>query len=249
MYVANLPHDRVRQLSNLQNEIRRRNPQLVAQNPDERLERQQLRRRRRCPRRVRRSVAFDASSSGGCVVVGRGRNDDVTPAAATSDVDVIDDVDVAFQAREFDFYEIRVDLIRHANFQHEYPGVEPGVRRVRLAGMVVKMRRQMLLLVVLKMRQMLLLLLLFIILWPIRGMMMVVDVRSVPDGLLMDVNVVIGIVATVVGNAANVIVVVVFRSESWRFLFAGVGKRRMLDVIRDKCLLVTCPVRSPQLSR
>merc|ERR1719193_3060584 len=55
----------------------------------------------------------------------------------------------------------------------------------------------------------------------------------------MDVNVVIGIVATVVGNAANVIVVVVvFRSESGRFLFAGVGKRRMLDVIRDKCLLV-----------
>merc|ERR1719209_914806 len=97
----------------------------------------------------------------------------------------------------------------------------------------------MLLLVVFKMRQMLLLLLLlFIILWPIRGMMMVVDVRSVPDGLLMDVNVVIGIVATVVGNAANVIVVVVFRSESWRFLFAGVGKRRMLNVIRDKCLLV-----------
>ena len=89
---------------------------------------------------------------------------------------VLDDVDVAFQAREFDFYEIRVDLIRHADFQHEYPGMEPGVGRVGLAGMVVKMRRQMLLLVVVKMRQMLLLL--FIILWPIRGMMMIVDVRK-----------------------------------------------------------------------
>merc|ERR1739838_913196 len=107
------------------------------------------------------------------------------------------------------------------------------------------MRRQMLLLVVGKMRQMLLLL--FIILWPIRGMIMVVDVRklhrrhlsgrSIAGGFPMGVTVVFVIVATVVGNAAYVIVVV-FRPENWRFLLVGVGKRRMLDVIRDKCCLI-----------